>query len=157
MSGHRGEWPGGGHRRGISIFEVLLAFVLLQAGMLVSVQALMVGKDHGVRARKTTYATLAAQARLAHVVREVVPTLRAEQFTAEPGVLRVPDSPTPLELPASIETFEVPGLTWQGTVAPTTTPGLYDVTVEVRYRGPAGRPQQVSLSTRAFRGDGGAP
>ena len=140
--------PWGRGRRGVSIFEILIAFIVLQTGLLISVQALIAGKARGVQARKATYATLVAQARLDYLVREVVPTLAAGPGAGTAST--VPEQPEPVVAPADVGEMAVDDLQWQGVMSPAGPEGLYDVVVEVSYHGLSRRRQSVTLATRTF-------
>lgn len=137
-------------RRGISIFEILIAFILLQTGMLISVQMLIMGSEFGARARRTTYAGLAAQAQLAYVVREVVPSLTPAQVAAAQDGVQVPEVAAPLPPPAGVSPVAVTGLTWQARIAVTDRAGLYDVAVTVHVPGRGGRLEHATLHTRVY-------
>ena len=156
MTRRRTPWaraPGRGRpvrRRGISIFEILIAFILLQTGMMLSVQMLLMGSEFGARARRATYAGLAAQAQLAYVVREVVPTLTPAQLLAAQEGVQVPEVAAPLPPPAGVSPVAVTGLTWQARIATTDQAGLYDVAVTVQVPGRGGRLEHATLYTRVF-------
>lgn len=141
--------------RGLSIFELLIAFVVLETGMMVAVQALLVGMEFGQRARNATYASLVAQAQVEAMLRDVVPELTPAHLEQADGTLHIPERVAPVLPPVGAEQLDVHALTWQGTVAATDLPGLVDVTVEVFYPG-LRRRESVVLQTRArLRARGG--
>lgn len=137
-------------RRGVSVFEVLVAFIVLQTGMLASVQMLIAGTQFGARARRATNATLAAQAQMAYVLREVVPTVTPTRLEAAGDALLVPPSTAPLAAPPGIEARDWEDMRWQAEIRPTDLAGLYDVTVSIRFRGQMMRRETATLTTRAF-------
>lgn len=140
-------------QRGVSIFEVLIAFIVLQTGLLVSLQALMTGQAFGAQARRGTYGSLAAKMQMAHVIRDVLPNLTAADLAAAGTEgYWIPPTEEPVPVPAELADGVKNDLFWQAVILPVAeVPGLYEVTVAVSFPGPRRSRASVSLTTRVYR------